>query len=205
MRGGDDRARKGFTLIEVMAVVLIIGLTFGLVLPNLSARQGDRLKQQAMGVVSRIELARERSVLTGAHHRLVIDLDRGAYHIEWFVTEARAYRSETDEVPTQEQVPDYTSSRTEISLRPPEHEARDNYPILGLFGQDAFLDPGFFFVGIDAPDGWVEEGIIHIVFEQDGTTDYAELVLGDDYENEIILEIRPLLDQVRIREKDDDA
>jgi prepilin-type N-terminal cleavage/methylation domain-containing protein len=204
LRRGSRSKQHGFTLIEIMAVVLIIGMTFGLVLPNLSSRQGDRLKQEAFDVISRIELARERSVLTGAHHRLVVDLDRGAYHIEWFVTEDRAYGrrpQESEEV----EPPDYTSARTPLLLTPPEHEARDNYPTPGDSGKVKRLGPGFFFVGLEAPGGWIEEGLIYIVFEQDGTTDYAELVVGDDYDNELILEIRPLLDQVRVRERDDDA
>ena len=36
------------------------------------------------------------------------------------------------------------------------------------------------------------------VFEGDGTTDAAELVIADDNGNSLILEVRPLLDSVRI-------
>jgi hypothetical protein len=183
------------------------------VLPNFSARQGDRLREQALEVASRIELARERAVLTGAHHRVVIDLDTGGFHIEWFVTESRAYRQPGDEDEEEgddageiaEEAPDYSSARTPISLQPPESEKRDNYPIPSRFGAEAYLEPGYFFAGLDAPGGWVDEGAVYIVFEPDGTTDYSELVLGDEYENEVVLEVRPLLDQVRIRERDDDS
>lgn len=196
---------RGFTLVEIMAVVLIIGLTFGLVLPNLSARRGDQLEQQAMAIVSRIELARERSVLTGAHHRLVVDFESGAFHVEWFVTEQRAYPLEDPGLAPTAAAPDYSSRSAPISLTPPEHEYRDNHPIPGRFGSDAYMERGYYFVGLDAPGGWVDQGVVFIVFEQDGTTDFAELVLGDEYGNEVVLEIRPLLDQVRIRERDDDV
>jgi prepilin-type N-terminal cleavage/methylation domain-containing protein len=205
LREGRSRTKRGFTLVEIMAVVLIIGLTFGLVMPNLSARRGDQLEQQAMAVVSRIELARERSVLTGTHHRLVVDLESGAFHVEWFVTEERAFPLADPADAPPEELADYSNHSTPISLTPPEHAPRDNYPIPGRFGAEAYMEVGYFFVGLDAPGGWVDEGVVFIVFEQDGTTDFAELVLADEYQNEVVLEIRPLLDQVRIRRRDDDA
>ena len=135
------------------------------------------------------------TLVRGCWHRLV----HGALLVAIFTSHASLVRSASAEPP------DYTSGNPQISLLPPEHDARDNYPIPSFFGSEAYLEPGYFFIGLDAPGGWVDEGVIYIVFEQDGTTDFAELVLGDEYENEITLEIRPLLDQVRIHVADDDA
>jgi type II secretion system protein H len=82
--------QRGFTLIEIMAVVIIIGLMLGLVLPNMSASRAARLRQHAMDVASRVELARERTVVTGTIHRVWLDLEEGRYWVAWYVTEEQA-------------------------------------------------------------------------------------------------------------------
>jgi prepilin-type N-terminal cleavage/methylation domain-containing protein len=190
--------QRGFTLIEIMAVVIIIGLMLGLVLPNMAASRASRLRQQAMEVASRIELARERAIITGAEHRVVVDLDEGGYRVEWYVTEERAGGipdDEEDDFITPE--PDYSAS-TPISLEPPTAEVRDFYPIPNRFGGDEWLAETYFFEGIDTPEGFVNAGFVHIGFERDGTADYSRVALADQWENVIYLEVEPLMQQVRI-------
>lgn len=206
MPGRRRAGRAGFTLIEMMAVILIIGLMFGLFLPNLDAARTARLEDQAREVARRVQLARERAIMTGAPHRVWIDVGEGAMRVDWYVDEERAARAIGNEPLDAEEVPDpaqgATGQRT-ISLAPPETLERDYYPVPNRFGGLDFLPVGYAFVGIDTPEGFTEEGEFQMVFGRDGSTDYAEIILSDSFDNRVIIEVQPLLDRVRIRRDED--
>ncbi len=199
-------ARLGFTLIEILAVIVIIGLTMSLLLPNLAATRGSRLRQQALDVASRIELARERAIVTGAPHRLMLDLETGEYRVEWFVREERAagIAPEPEQTGQPFQAGESTGgAQTAISLSPSLGEGRDYYPINSRFGTNEALPEDSFFAGVQTPEGWIERGSVQVVFARDGTTDFAEIVLSDAWDNRVVLEVQPLLDMVRIRNDDE--
>ena len=58
-------------------------------------------------------------------------------------------------------------------------------------------------MGVDTPDGFVDMGEVQLVFGRNGTTDYAEIVLADAWENQVVLEIQPLMNRVRIHRDGD--
>lgn len=187
------RARlwSAFTLIEILAVILIMGLAMALVLPNLGVRQTSALRNEAVRVAAQLELARQLAVVTGRPHQMLIDVENGSFRLEWF-----GVAPEVEAIEESEAVDPY-APRTLIDLGPPTDE-RSYHPIDGRFGGDSFLASEFFFQGLDTAEGWFESGEIVLVFQSDGTTDAAELVIADDNGNAVILEIRPLLDTVRI-------
>ncbi len=196
--------RRGFTLIEVMAVVVIIGLVMGLVVPNLTASRGAELELSARDVAAGLELARERAIVTGAAHRAFLDLEVGSVRIDWHVSEERAFahldEGETPGPLTSEvEAAQESASSGQISLSPPAREERDYYPVPNRFGGDDWLPENIFFEGVNTPDGWIDQGSVQIVFQSDGSTDYCEIFLTDIFENRVILEILPLLDVVRVR------
>ena len=201
--------RHGFTLIEILAVVLIIGLTFGFFLPNLDATRGRRLEARARELAGLLQVARERAIVTAAPHRVWIDLEAGAVRVDWFVDEDRALRALDPDAaadslgsPAEDAVD--TRGRAAVSLEPPQATERDYYPVPGRFGRTEYLPEDFYFLGVETPeDGFIDQGEINIVFERDGTTSRAEIVLADAWENEIALEIQPLLDTVRLRAPED--
>ena len=203
MREGEALRKVGFTLIEMMAVVVVIGLALGVVLPNLTASRGAQLEESAREIAARLEFARVRAIVTGAAHRAFLDLEGSSLRIDWHVSEERAF-AHLEEFPeslgaSQLANPLGTSSASrKISLSPPAREERDYFPVPNLFGNDEWLPPDIFFEGVNTPDGWVAEGSVQIVFQSDGSTDYAEVVLADAWENRVILEIRPLLESVRV-------
>lgn len=196
-------SRHGFTLIEIMAVVLIIGLTFGLFLPNLDAARHRRLEDRAGDVAALLHVARERAIVTGAAHRLWLHVEDGAMRLDWFVDEdraIRAYGSGEPEPPAAPEPPFEAGGRREVSLLPPEHVEREYFPVPAKLGETRYLPVDYFFVGVETPDGFVDTGEVQLVFDRDGTTDYAEIVVADAWENQVVLEVQPLMDAVRIRD-----
>ena len=68
--------RGGFTLLEMLAVIFIIGITLALVLPNLDRlTPKHRLRAAAREVASTIELCRHQAVTRAATYGIAYDLD----------------------------------------------------------------------------------------------------------------------------------
>ena len=190
-----------------MAVVVVIGLVMGLVVPNFAARRGAELEDSAGLVADALQIARERAIITGAAHRALLDLEVGTTRIDWHVDESRAFAHLAQ--PGDPSVDSFGDDRNQelsaagpLSLSPPEKEERDYFPIPNRFGREEWLPENIFFVGANTPDGWIEDGTIQIVFQLDGSTDYAEIVMRDNWENRVVLEIQPLLEVVRIRREE---
>lgn len=178
--------------------MLILGLLMGLLLPALGAGSSRSLRKQGDLVAATLELARQRAVVTGKPHRVVLDLEGGAFAVEWLVTEAEAFADEEDEFRLQEEAGD-----GQIDLSPPLAEVRDYYPIPNRFGRREMLGRGFFFEGVDTPEGWLESGEAYLFFDWDGSTDAAQIVISDPDSRSIDLDVAPLLDVVRIHEEID--
>ena len=74
-----SRGRAGFTLIEMLAVVAILALLATFVAPSLDAVRQRRLRAEAMSLAAQLEFARQRTVMTGVPHRVLLDLEAGSY------------------------------------------------------------------------------------------------------------------------------
>ncbi|MBK7947796.1 MAG: GspH/FimT family pseudopilin [Deltaproteobacteria bacterium] len=214
---GSQR-RTGFTLIEMMAVITLVGMIFALGLPRLSSARWRALGDAAESVAASLEFARQRAVMTGVPHRVLIDLEDGEWRVEWLVSESEAAAGElrggaagggpslagalagalgggADD----ESEPD---PRAPIDLHPPTKAGLDYYPIPSPLGRFKKLDEDdiLYFVGLEGNSGWVEGGDVQIVFDADGTTDFVLLELADADDRHLTLEIEPLLDRIRRRE-----
>jgi prepilin-type N-terminal cleavage/methylation domain-containing protein len=213
----ERRPQGGFTLIELMAVIAIMAMIFAIGAPRIGSSKWRALRDEAESIATSIEFARQRAVMTGTPHRLLIDLEDGGYRIEWLVSEEEALAAILgDESPSSDASglteglgaalgsaldgEDPLGAQDPIDLRPPARAERDFYPIPNRqLGSFSWIDDALYFVGLDGSGGWIESGQVALFFESDGTTEYAQLEIADADDNHMTLEIEPLLDRVRRR------
>ena len=190
----ERQASTGFTLIEMLAVVAILALVIGIALPNFGLRSRRAMQDEAMQLAASLEFARQRSVMTGVPHQLVIDVENSRYWLEWLVSDARA-RGEEDlsELPVYE-----LGDLEQISMAPPRATERSYHALPGELGRASLVREAVRLDGIETDGGFLERGLVNIVFERDGTSEALQILLSDADGHSIGLEVAPFADTVRI-------
>jgi type II secretion system protein H len=188
------RQRAAFTLIEMLAVVAIFALLAAFVAPNLGLVSSRRLQQEAERLRAELELARQRTVVTGIRHRLAIDLDRGSYRLEWLVTDAESLGEQ--EVETELDL----RGSAPIPMAAPPEPAREFRPLPGMFGRESMIQESLRFQSVETPGGSVGDGEAFVLFERDGTASPTEIILADEDDHGLALEVQPLAEAVLIHD-----
>jgi len=91
---------RGFTLIEVMVVLIIIAVAAALVAPNvkgLGQRREIQVELRQLGLA--VKVARSRAITVSVPHTLVIDPEQNAYWVEAPVLEEETGDDEYEEDP----------------------------------------------------------------------------------------------------------
>ncbi len=161
----------GFTLLELLAVLLIGALLMSFMVPNLSAMRSRALRQHAERIVAKADLGRQRAVVTGIPHRLVINIDDSSYALEWM---GSTRESETDVQTENSELEPFDDS---VSLKPPAQIERSFAPLPGLLGRNESLGDGIRFAEIETPGGWIDSDATFVTFERDGTASFTTIVL----------------------------
>ena len=176
----------------MIAVILIMGLLIALVAPGIGTLSGRRLKSTAEALSAGLELARQRTVMTGVPHRLYLDLDAASWRLESWVSEA-------EELGEEEAAPAPLDVRgeTPLDLRAPRGPERSFRPLPGRLGRDEALDPSLAFAGVQTDEGFAERGEAAVEFATDGTAPYTEILLDDDSGRRVAIEVLPLAESVR--------
>jgi hypothetical protein len=177
--------------------VAIFALLASFVAPNLGAVRSRALRSAAERVAAQLEFGRERAIVTGVPHRLLVDLDAAAYRLEWLVTEARAL-GEPEPPPFRAAA---LAHGAPLDLEPPVKAGREYRPLTGPLGRFQRLDPDLAFSGVESDDGWVERGEAAVAFASDGSADFATLVIDDGAGKSVALEVLPLASAVRIHDE----
>jgi prepilin-type N-terminal cleavage/methylation domain-containing protein len=180
---------QAFTLIEMLAVLLIMGLVLGIALPNLSLRSERVVLSEAEKLASDLSFTRQRAVATGTTHRIVVDLDGAGWWIEVWPEEASPFAAP----------PTAAAGRVEIQLTAPPPSADEPRPLPGPFGRPHGLPDGVSFASVETPaTGPAVSGQVELVFEGDGTADPALFVLVNESGDVVRLQISRLADEIRI-------
>ena len=189
---GQTRAHKrnGFTLLEMIAVVAIIGVVMYLFIPSLGVTVSSTLRGDARQLATHVEFARQRAVMTGKPHRLLLGLEEGWYQIEWYVSDA-------DEFPD-DPPPPPLDLRSPIPMAPPTYDVPSYRAIPGGAGKVSWLDENLEFSGVQMDEGWFDSGEFQLVFSSDGSTAAAQIVVGAEDIQGLVLNVSPLIDTVRI-------
>lgn len=190
------RRAAGFTLIEMLAVVAIFALMAALVAPNLDLVSRRALRHDAETLAARLELARQRSVVTSVPHRVVLDLEGGRWQLQWL-------RGGAGEPPPPAEEELLDPGRASLSLDAPAFAELAYAPLQGPLGRWTALDDDVVFNGVETPQGWIERGEAYVAFERDGSASYSLIELGNEDGDVLELEVLPLADTVRIRDEGD--
>ena len=81
MKGSENKF-SGFTLIELMIALMVIGLIATLVFPSFNSIELSRLKGEARRIQSAIEFTYDLSVMEKINYRLAFDLDKQCFSAE---------------------------------------------------------------------------------------------------------------------------
>ncbi len=81
-RRGRGVAARGFTLVELLVVLAIIGLVLGLALPQLRELSGVELRSAARRLAGAARYASEQAAVRKSPHRIRFDFEQRAYRVE---------------------------------------------------------------------------------------------------------------------------
>jgi type II secretory pathway pseudopilin PulG len=179
-------ALAGFTFVEILVAIFLIGLLSAVLLPRLGIGTGRALRTAADVVVAELGHTAERAAASGHEHRWLLDLDRQAFRIE---------RLTEVEDPTA--AVGAASRAANLSLAPPR-PAFEYRPLEAAHGEWRWLDEET--VEIDevvVMDESHDEGEIAIAFGPDGGADSARLRLVDEDGFRIDLEVLAFTGEVR--------
>ena len=134
------RAReRGFTLLEIVVAIAIMGLLVTLVLPRIGLLGGASLQASARQLASRIELLREDAALRGHSVRLSFDPPTGRYGAEVWVVTSTGGRFVADDSPLFRTVtlPD----AVQLDVSGPGITTTQDGHLAALFSPDGYVDP----------------------------------------------------------------
>lgn len=214
---GQRNSKAAFTLIEIMAVVIVLGIMAGIAIPAMQTKTSYGLHTQADVLVATLELARTRAAVTGRPHRVHLSLNRiesenrnldlaDQYLIEWIAPRAAEAPSEATLQGDESAAfgTPGTAPEAAVQLVPTSHATleAEYEPIPGQFGRRAPLEHEVFIEAIEAPEGVYQQGSLYLYFYADGSADAVQIVLTNAAGHRLTLEVQALSDTVRILEED---
>ncbi|MCP5058213.1 MAG: prepilin-type N-terminal cleavage/methylation domain-containing protein [bacterium] len=182
----------GFTLIETIAVVLLIALVAAAAIPNLGLRSGRASLQEAESLGALLAFGRQRAVMTGRPQRVILDLDAQRYWLESLGATAGD---------TGEPEEGWAEAR-ELPLVAPRGEETRYAPAAGPSGRPYAPARGVWLTAVETSEGRIERGQISVPFAWDGSSEATQVWIEADGGNRVLLNLPPLADRIGIERVD---
>jgi type II secretion system protein H len=175
------RAPAGFTLIELMVVITIIGIMTALMIPEMKGTFQDALlRSTSRELINVFDLAYSRSVSLNQLRRVRLDETSGRYRVEKQVQEnGQSFFVPVDDVPGDQGALD---SRITVECHQPSEISPSDNASAAVPGSEAGSDEAT------------------IAFYPDGTADATEVVLRDRQGFRLALQINPVTARVHVVE-----
>lgn len=204
--GIGSKNSRGFSILEVLLVLLLLGLVMTMAIPTISTLSETEMNKEAHAIGSAVTDAYGRSALGSEPFRLVLDFEQNSYWIEGVAQPEEDDGGATislsqlfgGEMPEDKEQPDRTSDTASNSLL-----VGPNFkPVDDDFGEKNKLseDLSFWGVKIDPAEEWAKEGVVYLYFLPGGETQNAQIAIQkvDDDEDVLTLHVQGLTGLVHI-------
>lgn len=206
---------RGFTLIEILIALSIAALAAGAAIVGIGAISDAQLRSTSIELAGAMKLAYDRAIMQRRTERLVIDLDKGLWWLE--------YTEDYFAVSREKQTGEVGDPNKALDEREAKGDDED-FDLLGDRGVQAILEgaPASFQLDADLDQGkprplpgdvrvarvWTGhqeepfvEGTAYVHFFKSGLAEAALIELQDEDEDVVTLEVQPLTGRVKTHPK----
>jgi general secretion pathway protein H len=192
---GISNRNRGFSLLEIMVVLLLIGVFTAIAIPTFRSITGSKLKSTANQLQGLIRDTYARASLSGKTCRIIFDMDKKEYWVEESSDVVKAKNKEQEEAEEKE------ARDTGKPVKRPEFKAVEDE-----LGEKQQLPEDIYFrsIWIDRFEERVNKGQIALYFFPDGYTEEAQIVIADDPDGKRLynLVVEPLTGSVVIEDQE---
>lgn len=192
--------RAGFTLLELMVVIVLLGLLIAIAIPTINSLSGTDLKNEVMRVSGLFNEVYSRAAVSGITHRVNFDIDTQTYWVEAKVGDAGTIAPELGyEEIMKERIKNSTSEQEKEKIERflPNFKAVEDY----LGEKRTLKDLAIYGAWTEHMEEIAREGVVSIYFFAGGYTQSAFVSIakkGTEADTAMYVALSPLTGAVEI-------